>query len=558
MTRLTRPVAVLIVIVVFLLAGEWYFGNLSIRLEDRYAVGLELGEVETSTEASSVASPAPVPVPNGTGATDARLNEHQRLMMALIDSRRRRRLKDVTAYRQQNALAANVSSNVGLPSTFESELDLVLTRMDTCLATTNMSAYFQQMNLLENAQSNARQLLLNIRQVIPKFEVPYTVPCWNTKFIAKQNLKDHYVTGSVGNFNFSYSTQRSPFNERNILKGVQWRKHNPTDLYIKQSSACLPKIFLLGYLKCGSTFLYCLLRRIFMYTLGTVGKCEVIKEPHWWIMPGPHKRVEPLEPDYTSMYLLNFHPAAKFWDRRLPVMTIDASPNIMFHSPRFSTNESMLHNYCLIPSLMPVVLPDSRYFVIMRNPISMLYSAFWFSCTTIGYNLDSVKYRGPDLFHDRITAKIEIFNKCKNQGQPLDVCVNAIAPNLFSPELPKCGRTRLEMGLYYFHTRKWLSVIPRSRIHFFTLEEVASQDPTVTADIIIDFLELPRPSGRAVLDKDDLRCNENSQSKVDYKHDPRLQMRPDTRQILEDFFQPYNQMLAELLGDDKFLWRSNA
>ena len=42
---------------------------------------------------------------------------------------------------------------------------------------------------------------------------------------------------------------------------------------------------------------------------------------------------------------------------------------------------------------------------------------------------------------------------------------------------------------------------------------------------------------------------------VDYKHDPRLQMREDTRQILEEFFQPYNQMLAELLGDDKFLWK---
>ena len=550
LTRLKRAGGVLMVIVVFFLAGDWYFGNISIRLEDRYAVGLEPEEVEAT-------SPTHVPVAEVTGATNARLNERPKPSRALLDSRRRR-LNDVPAYRQQDAmnhvLAVNVSS--GLPSAFESELDLVLTRMDTCLATTNMSAYFQQMNLLENAQSTARQLLLNIRQVIPKFEVPYTVPCWNTKFIAKQNYHRHYVTGSVGGFNFSYINRRA-LNEQNIFKNIQWRKHNPKHLYIEQSSACLPKIFLLGYPKCGSTFLYCLLHRIFKYTPGIMGRCEGTKEPHWWIIPGPRTRIQPLEPDYISMYLLNFHPAVSFWDRRLPVMTIDASPNLMFQWPRHFPNESV-QNYCLVPSLMPVILPDSRYFVIMRNPISMLYSAFWFSCTSIGYNLNSVKYKGPNLFHERITAKIEIFNECKNQGQPLDMCVDAVAPNLVSPELPKCGRTRLEMGLYYFHTRKWLSVIPRSRIHFFTLEEVASQDPTVTADVIIDFLELPRPSGRAVLDKDDLQCNENSQSKVDYKHDPRLQMRPDTRQILEEFFQPYNQMLAELLGDDKFLWRSNA
>ena len=124
------------------------------------------------------------------------------------------------------------------------------------------------------------------------------------------------------------------------------------------------------------------------------------------------------------------------------------------------------------------------------------------------------------------------FNECKNKGQPLDVCVNAVAPNLFSPELPKCGRTRLEM---WFHTHKCLSIIPRSRIHFFTLEEA------VTADIIIDFLELPRPRGRTVLDKKYLQCNENSQNTVDYKNDLRLQMRPNTRQILEEFIQPYNQ-----------------
>jgi hypothetical protein len=46
----------------------------------------------------------------------------------------------------------------------------------------------------------------------------------------------------------------------------------------------------------------------------------------------------------------------------------------------------------------------------------------------------------------------------------------------------------------------------------------------------------------------------NQQRAVDYKNDPRLAMRNDTREILRSFFRPYNQMLADLLGDRKFLW----
>ena len=147
-----------------------------------------------------------------------------------------------------------------------------------------------------------------------------------------------------------------------------------------------------------------------------------------------------------------------------------------------------------------------------------------------------------------------MFNECKNEGKPLDLCVDVVAPNLYGPELPNCGRTRLEMGLYYFHARKWLSVVPRSRIHFFTLEEVGAGD-RATVDVITDFLELPRATADLALDTD-LRCNENSQHVIDYQSDPRLKMREDTKQILVQFFLPYNQLLAELLGDDKFLWNS--
>ena len=124
-------------------------------------------------------------------------------------------------------------------------------------------------------------------------------------------------------------------------------------------------------------------------------------------------------------------------------------------------------------------------------------------------------------------------------------------------DLTMCGRTRLEMGLYYVHARKWLSVVPRERILFFTLEELATQDLKHSAKVIVDFLEID--SGDLKMHNLlDIHCSKNQQKGIDYKHNPRLMMRNDTRQILIEFFKPYNQMLANLLGDDKFLWNDDS
>ena len=61
-----------------------------------------------------------------------------------------------------------------------------------------------------------------------------------------------------------------------------------------------------------------------------------------------------------------------------------------------------------------------------------------------------------------------------------------------------------------------LSVVPRERIHFFTLEELIAVDLKHTAKVILDFL------GQIwihVYNFQDIVCNENKQ---DYKSDPRL------------------------------------
>ena len=41
--------------------------------------------------------------------------------------------------------------------------------------------------------------------------------------------------------------------------------------------------------------------------------------------------------------------------------------------------------------------------------------------------MEPVKYMGPDIFHEQITRKITILNECRAKGEPLDMCMDAVA-----------------------------------------------------------------------------------------------------------------------------------
>jgi len=109
------------------------------------------------------------------------------------------------------------------------------------------------------------------------------------------------------------------------------------------------------------------------------------------------------------------------------------------------------------------------------------------------------------------------------------------------------------MGIYYVHIRKWLSVIPKEQFLFVLVEEFSKHHEEV-AQNILDFLHLrPIPLlPSAIRDSMD-SCTRNSQDSVNYKANPDLHMRTDTRQMLELFYQPFNLLLAELIN--KKVWR---
>ena len=293
---------------------------------------------------------------------------------------------------------------------------------------------------------------------------------------------------------------------------------------------------------------------------------ELEKEPHFWVSRGPSKNhLYPPQILDLASYLFNFVPAAKAQSAGYYSLPIDGSPNLLFQWPRYSGFEE-LENYCLIPAVLPHILPHSKYIVTMRNPADMLYSAFWFSCSTYDIGLTKEQQLdGPLLFHEKVMQKIKIFQKCSHSN-PLEKCMVDLYPQtgrMFEVSQIQCGRVRLEVGFYYLYIRRWLSIIPREQFLFLTAEELHSNVEKVANDIS-NFLDLGVHTNSSTLFnvtspgkkyKPNFYCG-NKQSRYDYHHNQSLQMLDETRNILNDFFELYNKNLADLLGDKKFLWQS--
>ena len=440
-------------------------------------------------------------------------------------------------------------------------------RLDKCLQGTNLTEEFEREGYLAIAQKNAVAQIRIIREVVPmKFSNSYVSPCWEThleifemKGYIKTNLNHVTYTSTISEFTtiarktlnyIGMSPNAARLNQTSKLQHAAGRN---TNTFHSLKPVCLPKIFLAGFSKCGSTFLYCVLSRLFHSN-------QVEKEPHWWIPRGPAAHPRKPEAMHALIYLLNFldtsHKLAsgRYTNTKYhQPLTIDGSPNLMYHWPRWYENEPPV-NYCLLPAVIPEVLPESKFVVMMRNPVDMLYSVFWNSCTSNSNLSEEVALRGPDIFHERTVAKIEQFKVC-NRIHSLQWCLITISYDQFSPEMPVCGRSRLGVGVYVAHIQRWLSAVPRDKFLFLTLEELSGEIERVKRELW-SFVGFPESSRHWTSDEQEqLRCGTNTQNSVPYHSDSRLYMRKYTRKVLTEFYRPYNQLLANVLNDTKFLWR---
>jgi hypothetical protein len=211
----------------------------------------------------------------------------------------------------------------------------------------------------------------------------------------------------------------------------------------------------------------------------------------------------------------NFHLGLSWYHSMFP--TIFTKFLTKFRTKKFMTYE-VTPQYIRRPwtsKRIKKTLPGIKLIIILRNPVDRTYSH---------YHL-SRQYGEKRDFRTVIEEDIKNISEWN------------IKENNDSYFANQVENSKLARGFYYEQIIKWFNIFPKEQIMIIPSEDLASETQRVLREIFY-FLGLP-----AYNIKNTEKVNVSKYSKMDQ----------DTRQLLIDFFRPYNEKLFGYLNQ-KFDW----
>ena len=191
---------------------------------------------------------------------------------------------------------------------------------------------------------------------------------------------------------------------------------------------------------------------------------------------------------------------------------------------------------CETPLLIESIQPGTKYIIAIRNPPDQVFSGFYYICK------DKINNTNPQTFHTFVENNIKYWKSCTQNYSTMD-CLYDKQSDLDSPECVSFS----SLIHPYIMVSIWLQVIPRERILFVKSEELRENTSDVMRGLY-KFLELS-PLTEKQLTK---VVSAQHINELSVKKPPML---PSTRELLLEFFKPFNEKLAWLLNDDRFLWK---
>lgn len=189
--------------------------------------------------------------------------------------------------------------------------------------------------------------------------------------------------------------------------------------------------------------------------------------------------------------------------------------------------------------------PNTKFIVLLRNPVTRIYSK---------YNMLRWKTKSPENFHIFIRNSVIWWENC-TFVLPVRGCLYGSPPEMPSVEPNLSGWWPLSQnysgtireGMYYLFLQDWFSIFPRSSFMFVRSEDYTHNQLSVMNEAF-NFLGIPT-AGDKVVNK-----IEKMQKAFVLSYKPMLHI---TKHLLQNFYMEYNQKLADLLGNDKWLWNDS-
>ncbi|CAN9499690.1 unnamed protein product [Ophioblennius macclurei] len=306
---------------------------------------------------------------------------------------------------------------------------------------------------------------------------------------------------------------------------------------------CLPYFYIVGQPKCGTTDLF---HRLLLHP---DIKYNGVKEPHWWTRKRfghKHTKDGPEEKysvkDYLDLFDLT---AEKIQEglsgnltgdyRALQSITGDGSASTMWDNQFWRVldkDSPESEPRFLVQDFIHAVNPTAKIIIILRDPAERLYSDYLYFKSTS---------KSAKAFHQSVVKSVQLFQSCLAE-KSLRSCAYDV--NLFLT-MP----VRLHLGLYIVFLLDWLTVFNREQILVLQLEDYAA-NVKVTIQKVYDFLNLDPMSEQVEAALTQLPMS-NTRRTADKNLGPML---PATKDLLREFYKPFNQKLAAFLDDNCYLW----
>ncbi|XP_071951300.1 carbohydrate sulfotransferase 15-like isoform X2 [Antedon mediterranea] len=274
--------------------------------------------------------------------------------------------------------------------------------------------------------------------------------------------------------------------------------YNNSDHFI-----CLPYFYIVGFPKCGTTDIW---DKIIQHPHVVATK---FKEYQWWARRYERRGRPPSE-----------------------TMMGDASMTTGWYLPPSWLSDFEIDGELVATTadLIYALTPSAKIIFMLRDPIERLYSGYIFSRR-------GSQQKSAEDFHNMVEKVVKCLHQCMRVhttrycAYHTDICQNA-STNIVDT---------IQTGMYVIFLRDWFKVFPRDQLHFILLDHW-HHHPMRTLNAVYKFLQLD-----TVEDKKKIlnRTVKNSRSTKD--HLELGDMLPATRDILENFYLPFNNDLMDFV-----------
>ncbi|GAB6027818.1 hypothetical protein CHUAL_002047 [Chamberlinius hualienensis] len=365
-------------------------------------------------------------------------------------------------------------------------------------------------------------------------------PCWYEEY--RQEDVDSIIANpyqyTVHGKNYSQKFHKNIVEIHNIYK-------ERLDNGIPTRLRCLPYVYIIGQPKCGTTDLF---KKLSFHPQVRRG---LLKETHWWkwSITGVYSLWNFYEiefPDLVDLYsfasikienMTKTHCKSQLTNTCNEPIILDGSAFAMnwVHS---NVTASIHKGYDLetplsVPSYIKWTTPNAKFIVVLRNPVSRLYSGYkYFPTYRPQFN------KNPNDFHQLTVEAISNFSKCMETEGHLFNC--SFQPNIINKEMT------ISHGMYAPFLEEWFKIFKKENFLVLQMEDY-KQNMKKTLKTIYKFLDLCNLAD----EEEDKIVNTKVFNAGKLKIPPMLE---ETKKLLHEFYKPFNERLAYIMNDTRFLW----